>query len=78
MDHEGFFRALRTAGASPRILAAVRRGLKSLGPPFPEVEVIAAHEARKVREANRMLAECLSKPPGTDTTPPDGKGGQSA
>jgi len=74
-NDEIFWRAILQASGDDfeRILPVLRRCQKILEPPYPEVEVIAAHEARKIREANRLLAECLAKR-GKDTAPPDGKG----
>jgi len=59
------------AEIGPRQTAFLRRCFRSLRPSEDEPEV---KDARRNREARRMLAECLSKPPGTDATPPDGKG----
>jgi hypothetical protein len=58
-DDEEFFRRLRDIGAGPKTLAAVRKGLRSLAPPYPEPEIVAAVDARAIRQANRLLAACL-------------------
>jgi len=59
MGHDRFFAQPRAAGATEQMIAAVRRGLKSLGPPYPEPEVTAAEEKRARVRAD---AEVLRKP----------------
>jgi hypothetical protein len=61
---EAFFESLRASGATERMIAAVRREVKALGPPVPEDEVVEAtlaQEARTRRQAEQPLRDFLAR-----------------